>query len=128
MGFHIGQQNAATINNVAGDQTIHGGQHALFVADPAQALSALRTALAATPLREPAAAAATAELTEATAAIDRAEPDRPRAAAALERLTRVLTSAGALAGAATALISPLQALAAWLGPVGATLMSLLPRL
>jgi len=102
MGFHIGQQNAANINNVEGDQTIHGGQHGTFLADPAQALAALRAAVEATPL-----------------------PPRAAAAGALERLTRTLKSAGALASAGAALIGPLQAIGRWLGPIGATLLGIL---
>jgi hypothetical protein len=125
MGFHIGQQNAANINNVEGDQTIHGGQHGTFLADPAQALAALRAAVEATPLPPHVAAAAKHDLDAASAALDAAEPDKAAAAGALERLTGTLKSAGALASAGAALIGPLQAIGRWLGPVGATLLGML---
>ncbi|MDF2555528.1 MAG: hypothetical protein K0R60_1423 [Microbacterium sp.] len=125
MGFHIGQQNAANINNVDGDQTIHGGQHGTFLADPAQALAALRAAVDATPLPPQAAASARHDLETASAALGAAEPDKAAAAGALERLTRTLKSAGALASAGAALVGPLQAIGRWLGPIGATLLGIL---
>jgi len=125
MGFHIGQQNAANINNVDGDQTIHGGQHGTFLADPAQALAALRAAVDATPLPPQAAASARHDLETASAALGAAEPDKAAAAGALERLTRTLKSAGALASAGAALFGPLQAIGRWLGPIGATLLGIL---
>jgi hypothetical protein len=52
MTFNIGSQNAGQINNVAGDQTIYGGQQAT-ITSPADALAALPV------LREAIAAAAT---------------------------------------------------------------------
>ena len=115
MGFHIGQQNAANINNVDGDQTIHGGQHGMFLADPAQALAALRAAVEATPLPPQPAASARTELETASAALG----------GELERLTGTLKSAGALASAGAALVGPLQAIGRWLGPIGATLLGML---
>jgi len=53
------------------------------------------------------------------------DPDKPRTAGVLGRLIRLLTSAGSLATAGTALIGPLQALVSWLGPYGAGLLALL---
>lgn len=129
MTFHIGQQNAGVINNTEGDLTINGGQRGTFLsADPVQALAALRAALAEVTLPTQAADAVKNELDEVTRAIDRSEPDKQRAAGALERMTGVLKSGGALIAAGTALIKPLQALGQWLGPLGEGLIKLLPGL
>ncbi|HEY9307805.1 MAG TPA: hypothetical protein VIP82_08350, partial [Microbacterium sp.] len=65
------------------------------------------------------------DLETASAALGAAEPDKAAAAGALERLTRTLKSAGALASAGAALIGPLQAIGRWLGPIGATLLGIL---
>jgi pSer/pThr/pTyr-binding forkhead associated (FHA) protein len=46
-----------------------------------------------------------------------ASPNRSRFAAALNRLTRLLTAAGSLASAGTALAGPLHTLATWVGAV-----------
>ena len=37
MTFNIGNQQAGVVNNVAGNQTIHGGQHGALVLDVEQA-------------------------------------------------------------------------------------------
>lgn len=124
--FNIGPQNAGVINNVGGDQTINQGQHGTLAMGHVEALAALRAAVQTLPPET--AEAAKAELDEAADALDRPEPDKPRAARALERLTRTLTSAGAFAAAGAALIGPLEALGRFLGPIGATVLSLLPAL
>jgi hypothetical protein len=51
------------------------------------------------------------------AAMRDASPDRSRFAAALNRLTRLLTATGSLASAGTALAGPLHTLATWVGAV-----------
>ena len=44
MTFNIGNQNAGTINNVEGDQHVHGGQHGVAsVAPGLDALDSLRS-------------------------------------------------------------------------------------
>lgn len=125
MTFNIGNQNAGTINNVDGDQHIHGGQHAVVQTGPAlDALAALRLAVEAVP------AAAEDVMTRAEVErIDAAlqgETDRRQASAALERLTRRLQSIGALAAAGTALFEPLRRLAEWLGPLAGNVLAMLP--
>ncbi|MGK5110994.1 hypothetical protein [Geodermatophilus sp. CPCC 205506] len=47
--------------------------------------------------------------------VQRADPDRPRVAGKVQRLTELLTSAGALTTAAGGLVQPLQTFATWLG-------------
>lgn len=130
MTFHIGSQTAGTVNNVAGDQTVHGGQHGSVMTD-LQALEAvvrLRAALTSLPLEGATAAEAVAAVDEVDRELRAPEPDRSRVAGQLERLTRTVSAAGGLAGAGAALAAPLHALAAWLGPLGAHLVQVLPRL
>jgi len=144
MTFNIGNQTGGIINNVAGDQRIAGGQHGTVVTTEAalRAVQQLRDGLATTEVTteattEAATNAATgldgqtaAEARERVDEIDtelRApQPDRPRIAAVLERLTRVLAAAGSLAAAGAALIGPLRTLAGWLGTLGEPILRLLP--
>src|SRR5690242_2374616 len=111
MTFNIGSQQAGQINNVQGDQHIAGGQHAVFGTDAVarQAVRDLRRALAETTLDRRDGVAARRELDEIDAGLGAARPDRHRAAGALERLTWLLSSAGALATAGAALVEPLRA-------------------
>jgi hypothetical protein len=126
MTFNIGSQSGGVFNNVAGDQTVYGGQQAYAGAE--QELRELRTALARYPLPAGPAAVATAELNEIEGALRAGpEPDRGRAARALERLTRLLSGAGSLAVAGVALVQPLRGLATWLGPVAERVITMLPR-
>jgi hypothetical protein len=117
--FHIGRQSGGVINNVGRDQHISGGQNGALATtgQVRQVLRDLGEALAAASLDEETAAAARAEVAELDAAAAAAVPDRPRFAAALDRLTRLLTAAGSLASAGSALAGPLHALAAWIGAV-----------
>ena len=124
--FNIGSQSGGVFNNVAGNQNIHGGQQAYAAAE--HSLRELRAALAAQPLSPGEAAAARAELDEIEEAVQAGpEPNRSRAARALERLTRLLSRAGSLAAAGASVIQPLRALATWLGPVAERVVSMLPR-
>lgn len=127
MTFNIGQQNAGVVNNVAGNQTISGGQYGTLVVPPdvAKAFVDLRTALASAPIPPETAAAAKAEIDLAEEAVQQPEPDQKEAAGALERFTRLLVSAGPLAAAAAAFVGPLETLGRWLGPLGANLLGLL---
>jgi hypothetical protein len=119
MTFNIGSQSGGVINNVGGDQHITGGQQGTVITteQARQALHDLRDALSSAPLDQGTAAAARAEVTEMDAAMRDASPDRSRFAAALNRLTRLLTAAGSLASAGTALAGPLHTLATWVGAV-----------
>lgn len=130
MGFTIGNQNAGTINNVEGDQHVHGGQRttAWIHQDLRQgrdALADLRSALDASRTVQ-GDAVAQGEIERISQALEGDEPDRGAAASALERLTRRLASLGALAAAGAALVAPISAMAEWLGPVAAGVFALLP--
>ena len=127
--FNIGSQNAASINNIGGDQTNYGPQHATanFTVDYLQReLSTLRQQLQAVDLPPQGKADAERALAAAEAEVVKPSPDKGEVARHLESFTQILAKAGALASAGTALIQPLQQLAAWLGPVGQTLLHLLP--
>ncbi|WP_066374987.1 hypothetical protein [Herbidospora mongoliensis] len=121
MTFNIGNQHAANINNVGGDQTIHGGQRGtVHAGEPNDWAQSLVTRLRALGLQDE---AAEAELIRAELA--RSQPDREAVATRLERLTGALTSAGAIAQAGQSLHGPLSALAGWLGALGAPVMQAL---
>ena len=130
MTFNIGNQSAGNINNVGRDQHITGGQQGVMVTPEAarQAVIDLRAGLRLAPLEQQTSAAAEAEVREIEAEVQKPEPDRSRAASSLERLTRLLLSAGSLASAGAALVQPLQTLAGWLGSLGAPILHLLPLL
>lgn len=130
MTFNIGNQSGGVINNVAGDQHITGEQHGTLVTtqDAYRALGDLRHAMTTAGLGEGTAADAHADIAEMDAALQADQPDRPRFARALERLTRLLSAAGSLASGSAALLGPLHALAGWLGALGGPVLALLPAL
>jgi hypothetical protein len=130
MTFNIGGQNAGIINNVAGDQHITGQQYGTLVTteDARRALGDLRGAVTTAGLGRDAAADAHAHVAEMDAALPAGQPDKPRFARALERLTQLLAAAGSLASGGTALLGPLHALAGWLGALGGPILALLPAL
>jgi len=128
MTFNIGSQTAGVVNNVAGDQHVSGGQHGTAVStDTARrAVDALRAALAAARLDEHTAVAAQTHVSQIDEAMRAPEPDRHRVAAALDRLTAVLRSAGSLATAGAALVRPIHTLASWLGALGEPILRMFP--
>jgi hypothetical protein len=133
MTFNIDHQSGGVINNVAGNQRVEGGQHGLQVSreDAASAAATLRDLLARADLSALSdeertrvhedAAAITEEMAAPT-------PSPDKVVGRLERLTHVLSAAGAFAGAGAALIGPLSTIASWLGPLGATALTMLPVL
>jgi hypothetical protein len=130
MTFNIGSQSGGVINNVAGDQHITGQQYGTLVTteDARRALGDLRGAVTTAGLGRDAAAGAHAHVAEMDAALQAGQPDKPRFAGALERLTRLLAAAGSLATSGAALLGPLHALAGWLGALGGPILALLPAL
>jgi hypothetical protein len=127
MGIHIRDQHAGVINNIDGDQVIHGGQHGTVVTseDARRAVHDLRDALEGAALDDATAAEARARVAEIDAEVHAPEPDKQRAAGPLKRLVRLLADAGSLATAGAALIGPLQTLAGWPGAHGAAILGLL---
>ena len=125
MTFNIGNQNAGTINNVEGDQHVHGGQSGVaHVAQGLEALENLRSLMRSIP-NVAADPVATTQVQAIDEALRRPEPDQRAAASALERLTQRLKTVGALAGAGAALAKPSGQLAIWLGPAAAAVIGLL---
>jgi hypothetical protein len=123
MNFMIDKQSAAIINNVEGDQRIHGGQHgtaatAVTVADARRAVGELRDGLATMRLDATMANEARIQLAAIEAAVRAPEPDRSRVARYLRRFTQLMVAAGSLSTAGSALIGPLRTLAGWLGSLG----------
>ncbi len=128
MTFNIGSQNAGVVNNVAGDQRITGGQHGTLVTteDAVRTVGELRAALDQLDLDGQTSAAAEEHVDAIESGLRRDPgPDRAKVAGILERLTRLLTAAGAVTTAGVALVGPLQALAGWLGSLGAPTLALL---
>jgi hypothetical protein len=97
-------------------------------ADVRATLDHLRQAVAAADLDDTASARADTQFADLDAAIRVTPPDQSRFARALQRLTRLLAAAGSLVTTGAALVSPLQALATWLGALGQPVLHLLPAL
>ena len=127
--FHIVSQHAANIHTLAPDMILTGGQHDaanLTVIDARREIRVVRQNLDQAALPPQSRLAAGRALEGVEEELDKPEPDRGRVAGRLEELTRILASAGALAGAGGVLVQPLRRLASWLGPLGLSLLRLLP--
>jgi hypothetical protein len=124
--FHIGTQNAASINNVGGDMVIEGGLHASaswryeLRGEIARAIDQLNGL----PLPAHVQAEAGQALSEAAEATN-GQPDKERAAGKLAKATTTLKEAGAFAGAGVTLLETIKRAASILGPIGATVLALL---
>lgn len=119
MVFNIGSQQGI-INNVAGDQTIHGGQHGSFTTSHAvQCAVELAEALRGLGMNS-----AAADADKVRRELARPRPDRTDIASRLTRIARAVT---AIAGAESAVHRPLVALAGWLGTMGTPILSMLGR-
>ena len=131
MTFNISSQQGGIVNNVGRDQHVTGGQHGTYAptgADVATAIAELRAALDGAGLPDDVRRSASEQVDEVEGAASAEEPDRRRAATALEKLTRILVAVGPLATAATAFAGPVGALVGWLGPLGQGVARLLPAL
>lgn len=58
--------------------------------------------------------------------LDTPHADKEDVRERLTRVTSILKEAGALAGAGAALVGPLSAVAQWLGPLGTSVLHILP--
>ncbi|WP_433065226.1 hypothetical protein [Dactylosporangium sp. CS-033363] len=126
MTFNIGNQQAANINNVAGNQYNAGGQYAtVTIGEAHAAVRALQAAVQRLAVPED----LRGHLLRDAAAVERAvvagTADKPEVAGRLERVTRALAHAGAFAAAGAGLVGPLTTLGQWLGPAGSALLALL---
>jgi hypothetical protein len=116
MTFNIGGQHAANINNVAGNQFIHGGQAGY--SDTRALLDQVRQDIAAIQLPPPLVAKVNAELEAINADLDTSRPNTQTAAGHLGRVVSLLKSAGALATCGSGLMASLTALANSFGALG----------
>lgn len=120
MVFNIGSQQGGVVNNVAGDQQVYGGQQAgsMSVADARTLLARLGEDVRRSPLPGNASRQAQAEIDAADAELAKPQPDKHAIAARLTKIAQLLSAAGGLATAGTALGGALAALAGWLGTLG----------
>ena len=139
--FNIGQQNAASIQNIGGDAVIEGGIHASATWEVVELRRVIARAIeeslgglerviaraqqgvAALELPPPTLEAVNQELDAATREAAQPKPCKHDVAAHLGNAARTLQEAGALVGAGTAVLESLRRAAGLLGPVGAALIS-----
>jgi hypothetical protein len=128
MGITVhGNQNAGVINNVEGTQNLYGTQSGtVTIGDVRAAVRSLDQALAATPMPDDARRTARERIRAVEDEVALPEPDRRRVADRLADVGKVLASAGTVVNAGSALLGPLRTLAAWLGPLAAPLLAVLP--
>ena len=126
--FHIGSQQG-NITNIGGDQVVHGGQQSQVIIaripEVEEQLRLVREVFDRMQLPDAVRERAGPALREAEEAARRPEPDPTRVAGGIERFTGILKAAGALAAAGVGLLTPLQSIAAALGPLGRSLLGLL---
>jgi len=125
MPFTIGNQHAGVINNVDGDQTIHGGQTGNAVTDPRALLARVRQDLANLSLPNAVTSQVNPELDAVDAELGSPQPNHPAAVSRLGRVISTLTSAGALAMTGSGLLASLIALVNSFGELGRPLLQLL---
>jgi hypothetical protein len=121
--FNIGSQQAGSINNVAGDFNVGTFESSLQTGN--QLVTDLRRALDQTEMPARTRTEVGRELNAVERELGRPQPDKATVAERLERLTKMLTGAGALATAANTVLPILHTLAGWLGGAGAGLAALI---
>ena len=124
--FNIGQQTGVN-TNVAGDMTVYGGQQ--FVAGAPEEMRAelatLREVVAGLGLQPDVQQEATDLIDEADSELAQPTPQPEKVGGLMERLTNLLSDAGAVASAGASLIPPLQRIGSWLGVAGKAILALL---
>jgi hypothetical protein len=124
--FNIGQQNAASIQNIGGDAVIEGGIHASAtweIVELRRVIERVQEGVAALELPPPTLEAVNQSLDAAAREAAQPKPDKHDVAEHLGNAARTLKEAGALVGAGTAVLESLRRAAGLLGPVGAALIS-----
>jgi hypothetical protein len=125
MPFNIGNQQAGVINNVDGDQTIHGGQVGNAVTDPRALLDRVRQELATLSLPTAVTSRVYPELDAVDAELGSPQPNQSAVIGRLGRIIGTLKSAGALAATGSGLLASLTALVNSFGELGRPLLHLL---
>jgi hypothetical protein len=123
--FNIGQQNAASIQNIGGDAVIEGGIRVYAtweVVELRRVIARAQNGVAALELPPPTLEAVNHALDAAALEAAQPKPDKHDVAQHLGNATRTLQEAGALVGAGTAVLESLRRAAGLLGPVGAALI------
>jgi hypothetical protein len=126
--FNIGQQNAASIQNIGGDAVIHGGVQASAsweTLELRRAIAQAREGLGELALPQPVLEDVNRSLEAAANEAARPKPDRHRVAEHLAASTTTLKEAGALADAGTTVGDGLRRAVALLGPIGLALVGAL---
>jgi hypothetical protein len=126
--FNIGNQHAGVVNNVAGSQAIHGGQHGALALDVERGrtlLADLRRQVAAASLPDGDRTTALGDIDACERALDGDEPDARSLASRLGAVAQVVVMAGAVVSAATGIGAALAAIATWLGPAGNSIRRLI---
>jgi hypothetical protein len=125
-GANVRDQGLITMEEPGGAAMIQYSDTRVVSPDPRQALNAVRTLrgrVAGLELEEEAGAQAVLALDEIEDELRMPEPDRGVVTARLERLTELVTVAGAVDMGDPGLIRPIRAIAAWVGPIGAPLFA-----
>ena len=124
--FNIGQQNAASIQNIGGDAVIEGGIHATAsweVVELRRVIGRTQEGVDALALPPTIREAVNQELEAAAREAAQPKPDKHGVAEHLGTAARTLNEAGALVGAGTSVLEALRRAAGLLGPVGAAMIS-----
>ena len=119
--FNIGQQNAANIQNIAGDAVIHGGIQATAsweTLELRRAIARARDGLGELPLSQPVRDDVSRSLEAAANEAAQPKPNRSDVAEHLAAATSTLRDAGALTDAATSVVGALRRAVSLLGPIG----------
>ena len=126
--FNIGQQNAASIQNVGGDSVVEGGIHATAnweVLELRRTITRAQEGVAGLALPPAALDAVNESLGAAAKEAAQLSPDRYRVAEHLGKAANNLQEAGALVGAGTTVLEALRRAAGLLGPIGVAVIGAL---
>jgi hypothetical protein len=123
--FNIGQQNAASVQNIGGNAVIEGGTHASAsweVVELRRTIGRAQEQVAALELPPSTREAVNQALDAAAREAAEPKPDKYDVAEHLGHAARTLKEADAFLGAGTSVLESLRRAAGLLGPVGAALI------
>jgi hypothetical protein len=123
MTFQIGSQHAAVVNNIAGDQAVHGGQHGDVMAPTdVIAVRTIRSHLGDLSLDANDHARAEADLADLDHQLVSGQASPHDTADRLTRLVAAARRAGAIITSASSLGTAITTIAHWLGPAESALI------
>jgi hypothetical protein len=126
--FNIGQQNAASIQNIGGDAVFQGGIQATAsweTLELRRAIAQVRAGLGELALPQPVFEDVNRSLEAAADVAAQPEPDRHDVAGHLGTAAKTLTEAGALVDSGTTVVGSLRRAVTLLGPIGLALVGAL---